>query len=454
MERSKATSKPQRGPIFAAALQDHLARVHLDGSRHLSARWPLGSEPPRRVALSPSLPAQPTAQSLGTAALPPLRRVAARFPLSKRKLQLQRWAREAELSQASLRRNPASLVATHDAVADPVAAAAAAADAHFDRAIDAPRAQLTLAEKLGLVPRPAERLTDQAWRSVKARAAQRGDMAHPCPICQEPFTLEDQLLLSCSHIFHRNCLESYERFTNQKCCPLCRERDYQKMLTAEGRREYRRQCATKIQKTWRMWAQRKRYLEYRRTHPPKDPRLLAKYSLEKLSSCSDRLAASIASSTREIDELLRELDAQVASSRQIIDSTTATFEALRLTDPHMVDWDALLVRACERGLETCAICIMPLESGKACIKAMQAQVPAQPKAADLSSSGGIGKSCDGANGVAAHTRGWRKLALLSCSHVFHEKCIQCFERFNVARGSDHVCPVCRGAYSRVELEQQ
>lgn len=31
-----------------------------------------------------------------------------------------------------------------------------------------------------------------------------------------------QVLLSCSHVFHKACLSSFERFTGAKSCPLCR----------------------------------------------------------------------------------------------------------------------------------------------------------------------------------------------------------------------------------------
>lgn len=37
----------------------------------------------------------------------------------------------------------------------------------------------------------------------------------PCPICQDPFEQEDQVLLSCTHVFHKACLKNFERFSGQ-----------------------------------------------------------------------------------------------------------------------------------------------------------------------------------------------------------------------------------------------
>ena len=57
--------------------------------------------------------------------------------------------------------------------------------------------------------------------------------ARDCPICFEPFTVQDQVVqLKCNryHVFHYNCMERYMRYYDEneplaqpKQCPLCRE---------------------------------------------------------------------------------------------------------------------------------------------------------------------------------------------------------------------------------------
>ena len=42
--------------------------------------------------------------------------------------------------------------------------------------------------------------------------------------------------------------------------------------------------------------------------------------------------------------------------------------------------------------------------------------------------------------------GGRETVLLSCTHVFHLKCIQAFENFNVF--GKRQCPVCRADYHK------
>jgi hypothetical protein len=74
------------------------------------------------------------------------------------------------------------------------------------------------------------------WRRVEAAVVERDDLKHGCPICLEGFgASEETLLLSCSHTFHKACLESVERCLpslgyyeqqqrqQEKRCPICRK---------------------------------------------------------------------------------------------------------------------------------------------------------------------------------------------------------------------------------------
>lgn len=59
------------------------------------------------------------------------------------------------------------------------------------------------AQKLGLIAQPDKPLTDSEWGEIKERSIARDDFKNPCAICQDYFAKEDQVLLSCSHVFHR-----------------------------------------------------------------------------------------------------------------------------------------------------------------------------------------------------------------------------------------------------------
>lgn len=72
--------------------------------------------------------------------------------------------------------------------------------------LDPKPAPLTLAQKLGLVEAPEVLLSDKEWKEVKEKSNARQDSSQPCVICKEDFGLQQQVLLSCSHVFHRTCL--------------------------------------------------------------------------------------------------------------------------------------------------------------------------------------------------------------------------------------------------------
>lgn len=94
---------------------------------------------------------------------------------------------------------------------------------------------LTMAQSRGLVaaPRPpaVEPLQTFEWESIEKGLAARQDAY--CPICMEGFNRGFEVLLSCSHMYHRSCLQSFEKFmkTAERSCPICRTTNYQKKIT-------------------------------------------------------------------------------------------------------------------------------------------------------------------------------------------------------------------------------
>ncbi|XP_045352266.1 RING finger protein 32 isoform X5 [Leopardus geoffroyi] len=136
---------------------------------------------------------------------------------------------------------------------------------------------LTLAQKLGLFEPPPLPLSSEEWEKVKQRSIMQGDSTQPCPICKEEFELRPQVLLSCSHVFHRACLQAFEKFANKKTCPLCRKNQYQTRVIHDGARLFKVKCATRIQASWRGHVVRKWYRDLRRTVPPTDAKLRRKF---------------------------------------------------------------------------------------------------------------------------------------------------------------------------------
>ncbi|KAL7876685.1 hypothetical protein AOLI_G00116480 [Acnodon oligacanthus] len=266
---------------------------------------------------------------------------------------------------------------------------------------------LTLAQRLGLVAAPARRLTAEEWTEAKSRSLQEGDSTQLCVICREEFRLQPQVLLSCSHVFHKACLRSFEWFSGRKCCPMCRREQYETRVIHDGARFYREKCATRIQACWRGFTARKWYRNIRKLVPPNDPRLRRQFFEAKFQDLNDSLLRSCCS---DVEEFLGDVDRSVAASRDVF----RLFEQQRMSGQGMEveeeeEWLEAQEKAVQRDASDCPICLTPLQS----------------------SSAGL-------------TAG-RRVLLLSCSHLFHEPCLQAFERFCVEGTA--TCPLCRRHYT-------
>ena len=176
--------------------------------------------------------------------------------------------------------------------------------------------------------------------------------------------------------------------------PVCRKQHYRKRGIDDGANLYRDECAVRVQAAWRGARARKATAKQLRHLNPARRR---KYAEQRLSGLTDQLLGAIEAERSAVDELFAEIDSTVAASRVL------------LSDADGLDWRAIESQARERGLGDCPVCLSAL--------------------------------C-GAGGAA----GREPLALLSCSHVFHKRCLASFERFSVAPVC--LCPVCRSAYSK------
>ncbi|XP_076819559.1 RING finger protein 32-like [Clavelina lepadiformis] len=297
---------------------------------------------------------------------------------------------------------------------------------------------LSLAQKIGLVPYNKDQkqlLTEAEWSNLKQTSTNRDDFKNPCAICKDEFRLEHQVLLSCSHVFHKVCLQAFERFTGRKSCPMCRHNSYQTRVVHDGTKIYKHKSAARIQAFWRGYVVRKWYKHLRKTVPPKDPNLRKKFYQDKLSEITDRLVAM--TSTDYIDRFLSNIDQSVSESRNVFQY----FDKNLLNHLSDLDWREIEMRAFERGATECPICLrcFSLDTKLA--------------------------------GENPHCQTERKskgdfLALLSCSHVFHAECLNALEIFSLddnpvyshedmidaagllSPSIGHKCPVCRSLYSK------
>lgn len=184
---------------------------------------------------------------------------------------------------------------------------------------------LTLAQRLGLVDAPPSLLTEYQWNEIKQISKRRGDSTQPCPICQDEFRIKEQVLLSCTHTFHKSCLLAFERFSGRKVCPLCRHSFYETRVIHHASIVHKEKAATRIQAVWRGYKVRKWYTVYCESHPPINPLLRDKYYHKKLSSITDKLVKSCTETSELLDNFLSTIDNSLTESRHIMRYVTTDY---------------------------------------------------------------------------------------------------------------------------------
>uniref|UniRef100_A0A3Q0SNS0 Ring finger protein 32 n=1 Tax=Amphilophus citrinellus TaxID=61819 RepID=A0A3Q0SNS0_AMPCI len=269
---------------------------------------------------------------------------------------------------------------------------------------------LTLAQKLGLVASPGEILTEDQWTRVKSRSVQQEESAQPCAICREEFHLQPQVLLSCSHVFHRACLQAFERFSGRKRCPLCRREPYETRVIHDAARLFKHQCATRIQAYWRGYVARKWYRTIKKTICPKDKRLRRQFFEARLQELNDSFVRYCHTDT---EAFLSDIDRSLSSSRRVFQQ----LEKKSVSKPRENDWDRIKSQVIQRDVWDCPICLTALSS---------LSLPTESDRSDHQQR--------------------RPAVLLSCSHLFHQICLEAFEAF--CADSRPVCPLCRSVYHK------
>ena len=279
-----------------------------------------------------------------------------------------------------------------------------------------PRKNLTFAQRMGVEERPPSPLTDREWEVAHQRSITRNDAQEGCSICCQDFKLKKQVILSCSHSFHSQCILSFERHSQTLCCPLCRSTDYEKRVIDDGAEYWKQRCHVMIQSAWRSFVVLKEYRTMQDTIEPTSPRKKERFYLRKYQRMNHNVMSSMDQRTDDIDAFLMSIDSNIAASRAVFSSFgDLNVEECKENEHKNKEqltregekWSDIRAVAVKRAETDCSICMELLEQ-KECV-------------------------------------------LLSCSHVFHGHCIQSFERFSLQRF--RTCPICRAQeYERIEFD--
>ncbi|CDW86376.1 ring finger protein 32 [Stylonychia lemnae] len=280
--------------------------------------------------------------------------------------------------------------------------------------------KLSLAQRLGLVEKPPLPLSQVEWKNIEKVSLQRFNEKEPCPICYEELSYQDQNILSCSHVFHKKCLESFEKFMkikgHEKACPICRKKDYDKKTYVEGQKRYLTKCIVRIQCHGRGFLARNTFFDNlkARAYQPITQTLRKKFIGYKLSRIGKKQRDQMDKERLAVIEMVQKVDKSIKDTEQLLESFIPNMARYfqqkrekelqsrggRKLEEQKLNkfWQQALAKATSRGDKDCPICYNPYKTAS-------------------------------------------EVYLLNCTHMYHKCCLESFENFDIAQNS--CCPMCR-----------
>lgn len=303
--------------------------------------------------------------------------------------------------------------------------------------------KLTLAQKLGIIPAPPQPLSNDNWALIEQQAQKRKEGEGLCPICLEAFKGEDQTILSCSHMFHKNCLLSFEKLCKIKMCPICRKQDYDKKETNQGFLYYQTKCILLIQKIIRGYLARKLFFELLvPQHKEIRSKLLKrKFMCYKLKKIGKRIDKNLSRQKKASEIILEKIERTVKEKSMAISHNLEELQHLEIKTQEKREKVLEIVWNQYHG---------NLEIEKKKFE-KENSISVQKEWVEIKKKGieRCGVDC----AICLNKLFNKKpLYLLSCSHIFHIHCIEALERYSIQNKKK--CPICRDAYQKMNLINQ
>jgi hypothetical protein len=269
---------------------------------------------------------------------------------------------------------------------------------------------LTFAQKVGLKEINKMPLSIDEWKKLEEQTIKREDFKSTCPICLEGLYKRDTTILSCSHIFHKNCILNFEKYSNNKKCPICRSANYELKDYYKDKEYFIKNNVIIIQKSYRGFITR--YNLYRsvfRNEMPKNKHLRSIYSKWKIKELTNKMCSIMERQTKESQIVIKQL---VKDVKEITSKNKQMESEILKNNPHshshshsdtIIDWNKIMKK---RKNDNCAICLTALLN--------------------------------------------KPVYLLSCTHCFHKNCLESFEKYD--NYYEKRCPICRGNYEKKETK--
>lgn len=284
------------------------------------------------------------------------------------------------------------------------------AQGRLARGIPQPSAQrtgeLSLAQKMGLVPAPPPPPEEAAWAQAEAQSKYRHDMTRPCSICHEAFVLShmggddtkhSMVILNCSHVFHAVCIQQFERYARQERrpprCPVCRCDQYYKRKHYAGAAQLQQHALTKLQAWFRGVIQRRRYVKLRCSV---DPAFRSDVYFTRLQRYADYALAQAFVREKTVDDVLAEvaLRREQAAAMLLSRAQWAEVRVQAITRASEQPGDNATITAVKRGagIVECPICLGNICEEASAHRRKPVELPARPaKTAPPASTGTANK---------------------------------------------------------------
>lgn len=229
----------------------------------------------------------------------------------------------------------------------------------------------------------------EKFSSLKQKVENGRYIESPCPICKDKLGSENICILSCGHLVHKTCLNSFNRFVNEKTprCPVCHA--LYKIVDIRIDIKTLNKCATMIQRNFRGFLARQKIEEF----APRGSIMHRKWVLKQAQSTSMKLSDVIERQNDNVDIMLNSIDEELEWARSIMKAVDA--RGMKL------DWKEVRRRARERK-GRCAVCLREIEEDKAVVT--------------------------------------------SCGHIFHEDCLESWIQYCSKDQKQTTCPECRSYF--------
>jgi hypothetical protein len=274
--------------------------------------------------------------------------------------------------------------------------------------------RLTMAQKLNLVPAPKAPLKLGDWEAILSVAKNNNQIYDSCAICLEPFKTEQQVLLNCSHVFHKHCLQTFERLEKCRSCPMCRSKEYQRIDVDEAAIQFINKSALMIQSHFKRYLTEMWFYKYIKLISPLKlgDRMKRRALVYKMKQFSINAYKQMNKSKKNIKNMVNDkalAPALMADKNELMSAYIHKYREIarhQKGKTSQVCWDAVTKKMYKRNEKECSICLLS-----------------------------FAKSSEN--------------YLLSCSHTFHTHCLTFFEKYSNQKAV--LCPLCRNEYERTTI---